>query len=138
MIKRPLDKRFGRSVLEMIKISTIRKTAWPMGVPIMLYHWSGKPYHSKHVDVAAVQVDEVRTIRIRHGENGTLVFGTQLALSHPLWYLEGFSSEEEMDDWFRPLVKKGETLTQYQNIFHLLSSKEQIDAVENLARKNRS
>ena len=52
MTRRPLNERFANKVLAEIKHTTIRDKAWPMGKPIMLFRWSGKPYRSKQIEVA--------------------------------------------------------------------------------------
>lgn len=94
MIKRPLNSRFVEPVLADKKTTTIREKTWPVGIPILLYHWSGKAYRSKHHDVAVIVVKGFWTIRITHKLDGS----------------EGFGSQSEMDEWFRPLVKPGRTV----------------------------
>jgi hypothetical protein len=37
-----------------------------------------------------------------------------------LWIGEGFLSQDDMDTWFRDVVKKGETLMQYMMCFSLI------------------
>jgi hypothetical protein len=54
MIKRPLNSQFPEKVEDLVKITTIRNEPWPVGVPIMLYCWSGKPYRSKHKNVCPI------------------------------------------------------------------------------------
>ncbi len=116
MIRRPLDVRFCDALLDGRKVTTIRDKAWPLGVPVMLYHWTGKPYRSKQVDVAAVKVEMHGPVHIFHRGNGDMEFlyvprifcnGRKLRL----WEAEGFSSVEGLGEWFRPLVKRGDFAT---------------------------
>jgi hypothetical protein len=37
-----------------------------------------------------------------------------------LYVIEGFDSQEKMDDWFRRLVKRGQTIQSYQILFSLI------------------
>jgi hypothetical protein len=37
-----------------------------------------------------------------------------------LYVIEGFDSQEKMDDWFRRLVKRGQTIQSYQMLFSLI------------------
>lgn len=122
MTKRPLDERFGDAVLDERKFTTIRDRPWPVGVPIMLYHWTGKPYRSKHRDCAAVVVLGFWTIEIAHMEDGTMHYRYGMENAKPLYETEGFESREEMDDWFRPLVKRGHSVTKYLMRFRLLKN----------------
>jgi hypothetical protein len=110
MIKRPLDPRFREDVLAGRKRTTIRDKAWPLGVPIMLYSWSGNPYRSKQYEVAPVVVGEVRSIKITHREDGGMLYAYGEPAKKPLYETEGFASREEMDAWFRPLVAPGKTV----------------------------
>ena len=110
MIKRPLDPRFSAAVRDGRKFTTIREKAWPVGVPIMLYNWSGKPYRSKHVNVAVVKVSGFWRMEIAHLEGGEMRYACGMENAKPLHEREGFESGEAMDDWFRPLVKEGETM----------------------------
>ena len=64
MIKRPLNPRFSDAVREGRKFTTIRADLWPVGVPIMLYNWSGAAYRSKQIDVAAIIVQGFWLIEI--------------------------------------------------------------------------
>ena len=41
MLKRPINSRFRELVLRDEKTTTIRDKPWPVGVPIMLYSWTG-------------------------------------------------------------------------------------------------
>lgn len=107
MIKRPLNSRFREQVLADKKTTTIRDKAWPVGVPIMLYNWSGAAYRSKQVDVCPVIVRGFWTIIITHNPGGTMVYECGKESGPALYKTEGFASQEEMDAWFRPLVKPG-------------------------------
>lgn len=111
MIKRPLDSRFKTAVLEDRKITTIRDKPWPIGKPIMLYNWSGLPYRSKHSNVAAVVVKRFWTIRITHLEGGQMSYDLGMYNGLKIYETEGFASKKEMDNWFRPLVRVGQTIT---------------------------
>jgi len=110
MIKRPLDPRFSAAVKAGLKFTTIRDNPWPVGVPIMLYHWSGAPYRSHHVDVAPVTVSGFWTIRITQNEDGQMHYEHGMVNDTPIHKTEGFPNPEAMDDWFRPLVKRGQTV----------------------------
>lgn len=107
MLKRPLNSRFREPVLAGIKTTTIRDRAWPAGVPIMLYSWSGEPYRSKHVDVAPVKLVGFWTIRISHLPNGSMVYECGKTSGPALHVTEGFNSREEMDAWFREKIPPG-------------------------------
>lgn len=135
MIKRPLHAQFGPKVLADIKRTTIRETSWPVRKPIMLYHWSGRPYNSPHHNVAAVEVLRTSSIEIAQMPTGAMVYALEIPLSslhddtHPLatplsnlslWQLEGFDSQAAMDAWFRPLVKPGHTLQRHLMLFKRL------------------
>ncbi len=104
MIKRPISPQFVTAVLEGRKITTIRDKAWPVGVEIMLYRWEGKPYRSKQIDVAVVKVTGFWTIQIHHEANDALYFFYGAELPRRLYECEGFDSDSELCDWFRPLV----------------------------------
>ncbi len=113
MRKRPLNPRFEAPVLADVKTTTIRDTAWPLGVPVMLYRWSGLPYRSKHVDIAAVEVEATTPIRIGRSDNGLLTFYHAERGIHPgrpLWKCEGFHSPADMDEWFLAKLKPGQTV----------------------------
>lgn len=114
MIKRPIDQRFSDAVLNGRKITTIRSNPWPIGVPIMLYSWSGKPYQSKHKNVCAVIAERTMPIQLSRSLNGN-VFETPaapiLCEGKPLHECEGFDSVDDFYDWFRPLIKPGQTIT---------------------------
>lgn len=124
MIKRPLDSRFASAVLEGRKLTTIRNKAWPVGVPIMLYHWAGAPYRSKHRNVAPVVVEKVQEIRITHREDGGMLYAYGTPQEPRLHETEGFESREAMDAWFRPLVKQGETIAKALMRFRLVGAGE--------------
>jgi len=111
MIKRPINQRFAEAIRSERKTTTIRDFPWPVRTPIMLYHWSGKPYRSKHVDLEPIIVTGFWTIRIRHQKNGKMVYTCGKRSGPVLWWSEGFLGPYDMDDWFRPLVKPGETVT---------------------------
>jgi hypothetical protein len=117
MIKRPLHARFSELVRADKKTTTIRDQPWPVGVPIMLYNWSGAPYRSKQHDVAAVIVKGCWPIRITHKPDGDMIFAYGRANNTPLHESEGFASRAEMDEWFRPLVKRGETVEKTLMLF---------------------
>lgn len=118
MIKRPLNSRFREAVLRDVKTTTIRDKAWPVGVPIMLYNWAGAAYRSKQVDVAPVIVKGFWTIRITHLHRGdVMVYQCGKESGPELYKSEGFSSKEEMDDWFRPLVPAGRTIEKTLMLF---------------------
>jgi hypothetical protein len=123
MIKRPLNARFRNPVLTGVKTSTIRNKPWPVGVPIMLYNWSGAAYRSQQLDVAPVIVREVRVIRITHREDGGMLYAYGQQDERRLHETEGFASREELDAWFRPLVKRGETVEKALMVFSLSNNR---------------
>ena len=124
MIKRPLAEQFHQKVWAGVKESTIRPNPWPVNVPIQLFHWEGLPYRSKHVNGPAVIVCSVDPITIASDAAGAISY--HLAgddLRHAitgLYVIEGFDSQEKMDDWFCRLVKPGQTIQQYQMLFSLI------------------
>jgi hypothetical protein len=124
MIKRPLAEQFHQKVLDGIKVSTIRPNPWPMNVPIQLFRWEGLPYRSKHINGAAVIARSADPITLSSDAAGAISY--HLAgddLRHAitdLYVIEGFDSQEKMDDWFRRLVKPGQTIHQYQMLFSLI------------------
>ena len=122
MIKRPLNPRFSQAVLAGRKITTIRDKPWPVGVPIMLYNWSGLPYRSKQVDVAPVIVEFVQGIDINHEPMGAM-FSTAYVAKRPLFGTEGFGSHREMEQWFEAIIKPGQTVTKSLMRFRLLNAK---------------
>ena len=125
MIKRPLDPRFSEAVKEGRKFTTIRKTPWPVGTPIMLYNWSGKPYRSKHIDVAPVKVSGFWTIRITRNDDDSMSYEYGMENAKPIHETEGFESADAMDAWFRPLVKQGQSVEKSLMRFSLLNEREQ-------------
>jgi hypothetical protein len=120
MIKRPLNPRFTAAVHAGQKFTTIRDTLWPIGVPIMLYNWSGAAYRSKQIDVAAIKVSGYWPIQIHHLPDGTMRYIHGMENPKPLYATEGFSTSKELDDWFRPLVPRGQTITKTLMRFRLL------------------
>lgn len=122
MIRRPLNPRFNSAVLEKRKFTTIRKERWPVGVPIMLYNWAGVPYRSKQIDVAVVVVGDFCNIQIEHADNGAMIYYHGMKTRAPLHQSEGFASWEEMDNWFRPLVKRGLFVTKVMMRFRLVNA----------------
>ena len=111
MIKRPLNARFSDAVREDRKVTTIRDKPWPVGKPVMLYNWSGRPYGSPQIDVCAVEVFDTRSITITHKEDGELIFAYGQVLEKPLHECEGFESRFEMAEWFRSLITPGQSVT---------------------------
>ncbi len=107
MIKRPISSQFRDPVMQGIKTTTIRDKPWPIGVPIMLYSWIGTPYRSKQSDLTEIIVTGYWTICITQRIDGTMRYTCGREKSQPIWQTEGFSSQQEMDDWFRPLIESG-------------------------------
>lgn len=122
MIKRPIAPRFIVPVMIGRKTTTIRDRAWPVGVPIMLYSWSGLPYRSKHVDVEAVIVKGFWTIRItRLRRADVMVYQCGKESGPELHQSEGFATRAEMDEWFRRLVQPGTTIEKTLMLFRKVS-----------------
>jgi len=119
MIRRPLNERFADKVLAGIKVTTIRDKAWPVGKPIMLFRWEGLPYRSKQVEIAPVVVMGFWTIQIAQMEDGIMRYAYGMENNKPLWQTEGFDSAAELDVWFRPLVKPGQSATKHLMRFRL-------------------
>ena len=124
MIKRPLSAQFHQKVMDGIKVSTIRPNPWPVGVPIQLFHWQDKPYRSKHVNGPAVIVNCIKPMQICNPCTSKLEYcyghGSLLNVAPKnLYAIEGFDSQEDMDTWFRRLVKPGQTIQQHQMLFSL-------------------
>ena len=123
MIKRPLAEQFHQKVLDGIKVSTIRPNPWPVGIPIQLFRWEGLPYRSKHVNGPAVIARSANRITIASDAAGVISYHlADCDLCHEikdLYVIEGFDSQEKMDDWFRRLVKRGQTIQSYQMLFSL-------------------
>lgn len=112
MIKRPLSDRFTEKVRAGVKRTTIRESRWPEGAPVMLYNWSGAPYRSKHADVMPVWVFKVSRIEIaREGER--VRFSIRRVDGRPLWEVEGFESEADLEAWFRSKMKDGQRLQKW-------------------------
>lgn len=120
MIKRPLHSQFSDAVRGGRKITTIRDKAWPVGVPIMLYQWSEKPYRSPQIDVAPILVTGFWPIYITQTHGGGMSYRYGMETPAPLWEHEGFFSPEGMDEWFRPMVEPGEMITKVLMRFRLL------------------
>ncbi len=110
MIKRPLNPQFNAAVLEGRKFTTIREKPWPIWFPIMLYNWSGLPYRSKQIDVAAVEVEEVLELVVTHDAYGGIVFCRDHIDGIPIHQTEGFDDAGQMQDWFRKVVPVGKTV----------------------------
>lgn len=121
MIKRPLNSRFREQVLAGRKTTTIREKAWPVGVPIMLYNWSGAAYRSKQIDVAAIVVESHTALDVVQCRDGKMIYA-QHEGAPPSHESEGFGSSEEMDEWFRELVPPGHSLRQTLMRFRLLAN----------------
>lgn len=107
MLKRPLNTRFNAPLLAGVKCTTIRDTPWPVGVPVMLYNWTGKPYRSPQADVAAVIVKGFWAIRIRRSLDGSMTYECGKESGPPLHETEGFPSRADLDAWFRALIRPG-------------------------------
>ena len=122
MIKRPLNARFREKVLRDEKTTTIRDKAWPVGVPIMLYNWTGAAYRSKQSDVAAIVVKGFWTIRITHKPDGDMLYAYGRVNPQPIHETEGCASRAEMDAWFRPLVKPGTTIFKTLMLFSRIAA----------------
>lgn len=113
MIRRPLSKKFSELVRQGRKTTTIRDTAWPVGEPIQLYNWTGRAYCSPQENVAVIVVSRVEFVEIVHLDDGAMCYIGALQTGHPLFETEGFQSQQEMDEWFRPLVKRGTSVTKH-------------------------
>ena len=128
MIKRPLNEQFSNSAIEGRKTTTIRDQPWPVGVPIMLYNWSGPAYRSKHRDVTVIEVVATTAIQISHYKSGKVSYFYRLPYSgHELRKTEGFDSQEEMDEWFRHVVPVGKPMVKALMIFRVLNAEERRD-----------
>lgn len=88
----------------------------------MLYNWSGAAYRSPQNDVAPVIVSNVRVIRITHRQDGDMIFAYGQQNDRRLHETEGFSTRVELDAWFRPLVKRGDTVAKSLIYFCLLNA----------------
>lgn len=120
MIRRSINARFEQPVLAGIKTTTIRENPWPVSVPIQIFRWSGIPYRSKQINVAVIEVNEVTAVKITHKPDGDMLYAYGTPNAHLLHETEGFTSRADMDAWFRPLVKPGQTLNQHLMRFRLL------------------
>lgn len=87
----------------------------------MLYNWSGKPYRSKQVDVAPVKVSGFWTIRITRNDDDSMSYEYGMENAKAIHETEGFESADAMDEWFRPLVKPGQTVEKALMRFSLLN-----------------
>ena len=121
MIRRPCNQGFHEPVLAEIKETTIRDKPWPIGVPIMLFYWLGKPYRSKQVNIAPVIVRDATSIDISRDADDNITFSEIMGLGRPLWQTEGFNSRAELDAWFRKLVPQGQTVTKILMRFRLMT-----------------
>ena len=126
MLKSPVNSRFNDRIRAGIKITTIREKPWPVGKPIMLYNWSGRPYGSPQRDVCAVEVEHTQPITITIPKFGSPHYSPRSIEDRPLWQCEGFDSQDDMDAWFRAVLKP-ETTTE----MHLCRFKIMPDIVEN-------
>jgi hypothetical protein len=137
MIKRAISLQFVPPVLSGLKRTTIRAKAWPVGVPIMLFRWEGKPYglRSRQIDVVPIMVTATEPIAIsnadwainytRTGTHGPNVIGVSWGRHARLLHeWEGFATRDEMDAWFRKLVKPGQTITQHIMVFRRAAPEE--------------
>jgi hypothetical protein len=106
MIKRPLNSQFVCAVIMGRKTTTIRTHAWPVSKPIMLYHWAGAAYRSRHMDVAVITVNSVQPISIQRTDADVMRY---TGVDENIHQTEGFESPSAMDEWFRRLLKPGET-----------------------------
>lgn len=76
----------------------------------MLYNWCGVPYRkgSTHVMVACIRVTGLSNVMIKHHEDGGMMYDCGILFpGKEMHETEGFSSREEMDEWFRKVVPKG-------------------------------
>lgn len=119
MHRRPLDPRFNQAVLDGSKFTTIRDKIWPIGVPIMLYNWSGAPYRSKQRNVAPIIVDGYWPILLHHHTDGSMSYDYGMQKTIPLYSTEGFSTASDLDAWFRPLIPQGKTGLKFLHRIHL-------------------
>lgn len=122
MLKRPLNPQFSAAVREGRKFTTIRKKPWPVGVPIMLYNWSGAAYRSPQIDVCPVIVLGWWPITIAKTDAGAMRYAYGLETEIPLWEHEGFDSPEGLDEWFGSMVKPGQIITQTLMRFRLANA----------------
>ena len=89
----------------------------------MLYNWSGAAYRSPQIDVEPVMVDSAVPITISHLPSGQLLYDYDWPWGGDLlWFSEGFDSGHDMEEWFRPLVKRGQSVTKHLMRFRLANS----------------
>lgn len=88
-----------------------------MGVPIMLYNWSGKPYRSPQIDVCAVVVQATCPIVIRRREDGVMEYVPEILQYRELWETEGFHDQADMDTWFSAKMKPGQEIERHLMFF---------------------
>jgi hypothetical protein len=120
MHRRSLNIRFKDKALAGIKTTTIRDKVWPIGVPIMLFHWADKPYRSKQIEIAPIIVTAATPIDISLGDfSDCLIFSHIIGLDRPLWQCEGFNGPLDMNDWFLPKIKPRTTVTKFLHRFQL-------------------
>jgi hypothetical protein len=123
-----LNACFSDAVREGRKTTTIRDGIWPVGVPIMLYNWSGSPYRSPQIDVAAVITEGFCTVWITHRDDGGMIYAYGRCNDKPLHETEGFTSRADMDEWFRLVVKQGQTVEKHIMLFRLATDAELLEA----------
>lgn len=85
----------------------------------MLYNWSGAAYRSPQIDVAPVIVRDVRVIRITHRADDGMIYAYGKPNERLLHETEGFATREELDSWFRPIIKRGQTVEKALMFFSL-------------------
>lgn len=125
MIRRPISSQFGPAVFEDRKTTTIRPNPWPVGVPIQLYHWEGKPYRSKQINLAVVIVEAVTAICITHPVQQPLIYAYKIPAAQKnrqLWETEGFQCRADLDNWFRPLIKPGSDIVHHLHTFRRITA----------------
>jgi hypothetical protein len=124
MIKRPIDKSFREKVLAGKKRTTIRRKPWPLGVPIMLYSWTGEPYRSKHDNLVSVMCSSWEEITLKRDTDGSLRFHLlkNSSLEGRLFEAEGFDDHEALCEWFRSRWPQGAPDTQvlWLNFFRVI------------------
>jgi hypothetical protein len=119
MIRRPINARFASAVRRGEKTTTIREKAWPVGVPIMFYAWTGAAYRSQQREICPVIVTETTPISITRPVRGHVWYSLDLDLlrGRALWQTEGFASQEDMDDWFTATIKPGRCVERHLMLF---------------------
>jgi hypothetical protein len=90
----------------------------------MLYNWSAAAYRSPQIDVAPVIVKGFWTIWITHRDDGGMIYAYGRCNDTPLHSTEGFASRAEMDEWFRLVVKPGQTVEKHIMLFRLATESE--------------